>query len=93
MDSNLPRLQLELYKEIKKVTSLCGLIKLSEMFLSCFMPCSLLSEYFRYLEQSLKMLLCLCRTVPLGVWGQRYGGSLSFLTLSDHRNAGMEING
>lgn len=87
MDSNLPRLQLELYKEIKKVTSLCGLIKLSEMFLSCFMP------YFRYLEQSLKMLLCLCRTVPLGVWGQRYGGSLSFLTLSDHRNAGMEING
>lgn len=67
MDSNLPRLQLELYKEIKKVTSLCGLIKLSEMFLPCFMPCSLLSEYFRYLEQSLKMLLCLCRTVPLGV--------------------------
>lgn len=25
MDSNLPRLQLELYKEIKKVVSVCGL--------------------------------------------------------------------
>lgn len=36
------------------------------------------------------MPLCLWRMVPLGVWGQRYGGSLSFLTLSGHKNAGMK---
>lgn len=103
MDSNLPRLQLELYKEIKKVrhgvvkwafcnTSYMSLLSDYRPVLDVKRNCLtfLSRKYGQILDMVISVLVWLNRMVPLGVWGQLYGGLLSLPTSSDRRNAGMQ---
>lgn len=70
MDSNLPRLQLELYKEIKKVIiCVCNNdFPYNIIILTYFYPWfGLCEEVTRVIPVRCDVLVCLCRTVPLEV--------------------------